>query len=240
MHIEFNDLSKRFGDTTALDQASLNVPPGSIVAVIGENGAGKSTLLALLAGVLAADGGLIRFDGLPFSRENLEQRRRLLFTPDVPLMFMERSVASNIATLAFLHDAKVEDHEAGLTRMLDETGIAALLKRSAGSLSRGQLWKAFLACACVIRPELWLVDEPFASGMDVIGMGVFRRLARKLADAGGIIVYTTQMVDLAADFSDHVCVLRNGRVVLWETSAKVREMIAAAPEGQENVLRGLR
>ncbi len=240
MHIEFNDLSKRFGDTTALDQASLNVPPGSIVAVIGENGAGKSTLLALLAGVLAADGGLIRFDGLPFSRENLEQRRRLLFTPDVPLMFMERSVASNIATLAFLHDAKVEDHEAELTRMLDETGIAALLKRSAGSLSRGQLWKAFLACACVIRPELWLVDEPFASGMDVIGMGVFRRLARKLADAGGIIVYTTQMVDLAADFSDHVCVLRNGRVVLWETSAKVREMIAAAPEGQENVLRGLR
>lgn len=240
MHIEFNDLSKRFGDTTALDQASLSVPPGSIVAVIGENGAGKSTLLALLAGVLAADGGLIRFDGHPFSRENLEQRRRLLFTPDVPLMFMERSVASNIATLAFLHDARVEDHEAELTAMLDETGIAALLRRSAGSLSRGQLWKAFLACACVIRPELWLVDEPFASGMDVIGMGVFRRLARKLADAGGIIVYTTQMVDLAADFSDHVCVLRNGRVALWETSARVREMIAAAPEGQENVLRGLR
>lgn len=84
------------------------------------------------------------------------------------------------------------------------------------------------------------MDEPFASGMDVIGMGVFRRLARRLADAGGIIVYTTQMVDLAADFSDHVCVLRNGRVVLWETSAKVREMIAASPEGQENVLRGLR
>lgn len=240
MHIEINDLSKRFGDTTALDQAGLNVPPSSIIAVIGENGAGKSTLLALLAGVLAADSGLIRFDGQVFSRENLEQRKRLLFTPDVPLMFMDRSVASNIATLASLYDAKVEAREAELTRMLDETGVAALLKRGVGSLSRGQLWKAFMACACVIQPELWLVDEPFASGMDVIGMGVFRRLARKLADAGSTIIYTTQMVDLAADFSDHVCVLRNGRVALWETSAKVREMIAAAPEGQENVLRGLR
>lgn len=240
MHIELSDLSKRFGSTVALDHASLSVPPSSIISVIGENGAGKSTLLALLAGVLAPDQGLIRFDGHVFSREILEQRKRLLFTPDIPVMFMNRTVASNIATLAALYDARVEEHEAELTALLDETGIAALLKRSAGSLSRGQLWKAFMACVCVIQPELWLVDEPFASGMDAIGMGVFRRLVRKMADAGATIIYTTQMVDLAAEFSDHVCVLRHGRVALWEKSERVREMIAAGPEGQENVLRGLR
>ena len=240
MHIELNQLSKQFGSTIALDQVDLNVPPSSIVAVLGENGAGKSTLLSLLAGVLAPDEGLIRYDGQTFSRENLELRKRLLFTPDVPLMFLDRSVASNIATFASLYDARVEDHDAELTQILDETSIAALLNRSVGSLSRGQIWKAFMACVTVVRPELWLVDEPFASGMDVIGMGVFRRLARGLADAGGTLIYTTQMVDLAADFSDHVCVLRQGRVALWETSARVREMIAAAPEGQENVLRGLR
>jgi ABC-2 type transport system ATP-binding protein len=240
MHIELNQLSKQFGSTIALDQVDLNVPPSSIVAVLGENGAGKSTLLSLLAGVLAPDEGLIRYDGQTFSRENLELRKRLLFTPDVPLMFLDRSVASNIATFASLYDARVEDHDAELTQILDETSIAALLNRSVGSLSRGQIWKAFMACVTVVRPELWLVDEPFASGMDVIGMGVFRRLARGLADAGGTLIYTTQMVDLAADFSDHVCVLRQGRVALWETSTRVREMIAAAPEGQENVLRGLR
>lgn len=240
MHIELNDLSKRFGNTNALDHVNLNVPPSSIIAVLGENGAGKSTLLSLLAGVLAPDQGLIRFDGETFSRENLELRKRLLFTPDVPVMFMDRSIAANIATFAALHGTRVEDHEAELIHLMEETGIAALLKRSAGSLSRGQLWKAFMACAATVQPELWLVDEPFASGMDVIGMGVFRRLARKLADAGGTIFYTTQMVDLAADFSDHVCVLRQGRIVLWETSAKVQEMIRATPEGQENVLRGLR
>ncbi|MDZ4403314.1 ABC transporter ATP-binding protein [Prosthecobacter sp.] len=240
MHIELNDLSKRFGRTTALDHVDLNVPPSSIIAVLGENGAGKSTLLSLLGGVLAPDQGLIRYDGQTFSREKLELRKRLLFTPDVPFMFMDRSIAANIATFASLYDARVEEHDAELTHMLEETSIAALLDRSAGSLSRGQLWKAFMACVTVVRPELWLVDEPFASGMDVIGMGVFRRLARKLADTGGTLIYTTQMVDLAAEFSDHVCVLRQGHVVLWETSTRVREMIASAPEGQENVLRGLR
>ncbi|WP_395745832.1 ABC transporter ATP-binding protein [Prosthecobacter sp.] len=240
MHIELNDLSKRFGHTTALDHVDLSVPPSSIIAVLGENGAGKSTLLSLLAGVLAPDEGLIRFDGEAFSREKIELRRRLLFTPDAPLMFMERSIASNIASFAALYGTRVEDHAEELTHLLEETGMAALLNRSAGSLSRGQLWKAFMACVTAVQPELWLVDEPFASGMDVIGMGVFRRLARKLADEGGTIVYTTQMVDLAADFSDHVCVLRQGRIVLWETSSKVQEMIRAAPEGQEHVLRGLR
>ncbi|WP_395751417.1 ABC transporter ATP-binding protein [Prosthecobacter sp.] len=240
MHIELNDLSKRFGSTTALDHVNLNVPPSSIIAVLGENGAGKSTLLSLLAGVLSPDDGLIRFDGQSFSREKLELRKRLLYTPDVPLMFMDRSIASNIATFAALYGTKVENHEVELTQLLEETGIAALLNRSAGSLSRGQLWKAFMACAATVEPELWLVDEPFASGMDVIGMGVFRRLARKLADAGSTLFYTTQMVDLAAGFSDHVCVLRQGKIVLWETSAKVLEMIRATPEGQENVLRGLR
>lgn len=240
MHIELNDLSKRFGGTIALDRANLSVPPSSIIAVLGENGAGKSTLLSLLAGVLAPDEGLIRFDSQTFIREKLELRKRLLFTPDVPLMFMDRGIASNIATFAALYGTRVIDREADLIHLLEETGVAALMERSTGSLSRGQLWKAFMACVTVVQPELWLVDEPFASGMDVIGMGVFRRLARKLADAGSTIVYTTQMVDLAADFSDHVCVLRRGRVVLWETSAKLKQMIQAAPEGQENVLRGLR
>ena len=239
MHIELNDLSKRFGSTVALDHVKLNVPPSSIIAVLGENGAGKSTLLSLLAGVLAPDDGMIRFDGQVFSREKLELRKRLLFTPDVPLMFLDRSIATNIATFASLYGTSIDDHDLMLTRLLDETGIASLLKRSAGSLSRGQLWKAFMACVTVVNPELWLVDELFASGMDVIGMGVFRRLARRLADGGGTIIYTTQMVDLAAGFSDHVCVLRQGRIALWETSARVSEIIANAPEGQEQVLRGL-
>lgn len=240
MHIELSGVSKRFGHTKALDQVDLNLPPSSIIAVLGENGAGKSTLLTLLAGVVSPDAGMIRFDGEPFSREKLAQRKRLLFTPDVPLLFLDKSIATNIATLAALYDARIEEHNEQLTRVLEETSIAALLNRSAGSLSRGQLWKAFMACVTVIRPGLWLVDEPFASGMDVIGMGVFRRLAQNLAETGSTILYTTQMVDLAAHFSDHICVLRQGRVALWENSIKVREMIAAAPQGQENVLRGLR
>ena len=97
-----------------------------------------------------------------------------------------------------------------------------------------------MACVAAIEPELWLVDEPFASGMDALGMGAFRRLARHLADQGSTVIYTTQMVEMAAEFSDHVCVIREGKLALWESSAAIREQLSHDPEGVENILRGLR
>ncbi len=239
MHIELSTVTKHFGDTAALDAVDLNVPPSSIIAVLGENGAGKSTLLRLLAGVCVPDAGLIRYDGHSFNRERLDLRKRMLFTPDTPLVFPDHSVARNISLFCGIYGVTLADREPEMRRWLMETGAAALMRKPAGHLSRGQVWKAALACVAAVQPELWLVDEPFASGMDALGMGAYRRLARHLAEQGGSVIYTTQMVELAAGFADHVCVLRNGAVVLWETAEKVREILAAGEEGAENVLRGL-
>lgn len=113
-----------------------------------------------------------------------------------------------------------------------------MIRRTTAHLSRGQLWKAGLGCVAAIEPELWLVDEPFASGMDALGMGAFRRLARHLADQGGTVIYTTQMVEMAAGFSDYLCVIREGEMKLWASSDEVRKRLAADPDGVENLLRG--
>lgn len=82
------------------------------------------------------------------------------------------------------------------------------------------------------------MDEPFASGMDALGMGAFRRMAKHLADQGGTIIYTTQMVEMAVHFSDYVCVIREGELVLWENSAKTRSRISNDPNCAEIILRG--
>lgn len=239
MHIELQDVSKTFGHTEALRNFHLNVPPSSIVVLVGENGAGKSTLLHILAGVCVPDRGIVRYDGKVFSRENLALRKRLHFTPDMPLFFPDQSVARNIATFAGIYGKPTHGREEFLASWLEDTGAAALMKRTAANLSRGQLWKAGLGCVAAIEPELWLVDEPFASGMDALGMGAFRRLARHLADQGGTVIYTTQMVEMAVDFSDQVCVIREGEMKLWASSGEVRERLAADPDGAENLLRGV-
>jgi len=125
-----------------------------------------------------------------------------------------------------------------LAHWFEETGAAALMRKTAGNLSRGQIWKAGLGCVAMIEPELWLVDEPFASGMDAVGMAAFRRLARHLVDRGGTVIYTTQMVGMAAEFSDHVCVIREGELVLWEDSEITRRRMADDADAAEHILKG--
>lgn len=238
MHIELRNVSKSFGATKALRNVDLDIPPVSIVALLGENGAGKSTLLRVLAGVNVPDEGMLRFDGRIYQREDLPLRRRLHFTPDMPLLFPDQSVARNIATFAAVYEKPTAGREDHLTHWLGETGAAALMRRTAGLLSRGQMWKVGLACVAAVEPDLWLVDEPFASGMDALGMGAFRRLARHLAERGGTVIYSTQMVEMAADFSDHVCVIREGAVVLHEPSPGIRTRLKDDPRGSENILLG--
>ncbi len=238
MHIELQSVNKTYGRTHALRDFDFNVPPSSIVALLGENGAGKSTLLRILAGVSVPDSGVVRYDGQVFDRENLSLRKRLHFTPDMPLFFPDQTVARNIATFAALYGKPTAGREKFLAGWLEDTGAAALMNRTVGRLSRGQIWKAGLGCVAAIEPELWLVDEPFASGMDALGMGAFRRLARHLAEQGGIVIYTTQMVEMAAEFSDHLCVIREGARIAWEPGDEIRSRLVSDPGGAENLLRG--
>ncbi len=238
MHIEMREVTKSFGRTRALAGIVLNVPPASVVALLGANGAGKSTLLRVLAGVCVPDDGLVRYDGKTFSREDLALRRRLHFTPDMPVLFPDQTVARNLATFAEVYQTPVAGREESIAYWLEETGAAGLMRRTVGRLSRGQIWKAELACVAVVEPELWLVDEPFASGMDAMGLGAFRRLARHLVECGGTIIYTTQIVEMAVNFADHVCVIRDGKLVLWEPAEEIRRRLASDPNGAENLLRG--
>lgn len=238
MHIELQNVCKTFRRTRALKNLNLSVPPSTIVSLLGENGAGKSTLLRILAGLCVPDSGMVRYDGTVFNRENLPLRKRLHFTPDMPLLFPDQSVARNIATFAALYEKPTVGREDHLSHWLEETGAAALMRKTAGNLSRGQFWKAGLGCVAMIEPELWLVDEPFASGMDAVGMAAFRRLARHLVDQGGTVIYTTQMVGMAAEFSDHVCVIREGELILWEGSDITRRHMADDPDAAEHILKG--
>jgi ABC-type multidrug transport system ATPase subunit len=237
MQIELRDLQKRFGPGPAVDAVNLVIAPGSMVAVLGENGAGKSTLLRLLAGVCVPDQGQVCYDGDVFTRGRLDLRRRLLFTPDTPLLFQDQTVARNLAAFSAIYGISLEEREAELAAWMEGTGAAPLIRRTAGKLSRGQVWKVALAIAATVKPELWLVDEPFASGMDAAGLAAFRKLARWLTAEGGTVVFTTQIVELAVESADWVCVLREGRAVVWDRAEKLRERLGQAGEdGAERLL----
>lgn len=239
MHISIQGVAKTFRRVKALDGFDLDVPPSSIVALVGENGAGKSTLLRILAGISVPDEGMVLYDSVIFDRENMDLRKRLHFVPDMPLLFHDQTVARNIANFTKLYGKTLEGCEEEFGARLEDIGCTSLVKREAGKLSRGQMWKTGLACVAAIEPELWLADEPFASGMDEIGMGAYRRLARHLVGKGSTVIYTTQMISMAVNFSDYTCVIRNGKPLLFAESRRLRSYLETDPEGAEKILRGV-
>ncbi|TLD71074.1 ABC transporter ATP-binding protein [Phragmitibacter flavus] len=240
MRARLNEISKRFGGTVALDELTLDLPAGSVVAVLGLNGAGKSTLLKVMAGVSALDAGTVLYDGEVFHRERLDLRRRLLFTSESPMFFPGKSVLRNLAVFLEVYEKNAAEREERIVELLQETGMAGLVLKEAGTLSRGQVWKLALACAVAVRPELWLVDEPFASGMDVLGLAAFKRVARSLADEGGLVIYTTQLAEMAVGFADYICLLNEGRVALWESSESVKRRLKDEGVEVAELFRGMR
>jgi ABC-type multidrug transport system ATPase subunit len=209
MNILIEKVSKKFGRLWALEEVSLELEAGQVVGVLGANGAGKTTFLNCLAGIVMPSQGRIYYDREVFHRGKLGLRRRLMFLPDFPMAFAQMNVLQHIAMCIRLYDRAEPDAD-NVARTLDQLNILALAGMPLGTMSRGQLYKACLAGLLLIDPELWILDEPMASGMDPMGIAYFKQQARLAAARGRTIVYTTQILEIAERFSDRICVLDHG------------------------------
>jgi ABC-type multidrug transport system ATPase subunit len=209
MNIRIDKVSKKFGRLWALEEVSLDLEPGQVVGILGANGAGKTTLLNCLAGIVVPSQGRIYYDGEAFNRGKLSLRRRLMFLPDFPMAFARMNVLQHIAMCIRLYE-RTEPDANNVARILDQLNILALAGMPLGTMSRGQLYKTCLAGLLVIDPELWILDEPMASGMDPIGIAYFKQQAKLATARGRTVVYTTQILEIAEKFSDRICVLDHG------------------------------
>ena len=160
-----------------------------------------------------------------------------MFLPDFPMAFARMNVLQHIAMCVRLYERPEPDTER-VAAILDHLGILVYAGMPLGSMSRGQLYKAGLAALLVVDPELWILDEPFASGMDPMGIAYFKQQAKSATQQGRTVIYTTQILEIAEKFSDRICVLDHGGLRM---NGKAGEMWDAAGKGSlEDVLAGLR
>lgn len=217
MQILLKEVQKTFGRTRALGGVSLRIDPGQIVAVLGVNGSGKTTLLRALAGVVAPDRGEILFDDEPFRLNRLDQRKRLWFLPDFPPLFDEETLLDNLSLILRCFDADGPGVEDKVASLLGELSLLEKAHLPVGQLSRGQRYKTALAALVAADPELWLLDEPYASGIDPAGQIVLERETRAASARGRTILFTTQFIDAAKRLASRVVVLQGGEVRLDST-----------------------
>ncbi len=233
MRVELRHLTKKFGSLTALDNFSLTLEPGQVTALIGLNGAGKTTLFRCLAGINAPTRGDVLFDGARFSRERLDLRRRMTFLADFPALYSGMSTLEHIALMVRVYERPAADLEERLIPILGDMDLLAQAEAPIARLSRGQMYKAALAGLFAVQPDLWLLDEPFASGLDPRGLGVLKAQARLAAAQGAAILYSTQILEVAQKFSDRVCILDRGKLRAEFSRAELNALPETGPASIE-------
>jgi ABC-type multidrug transport system ATPase subunit len=242
MQIELQSVIKKYLGQVALSNVTTKLSEGSIIAILGVNGAGKSTLLKCLSTQIQCTRGEILMDGEPLRRANIQQRRRLHFLPDSPYLVPHIDPVTHVGMVLDAygigsHEDSASKIDGTLKEKSTATNVAQLFKefsllgceaKPMSSLSRGQQYKTALTAMITLDRELWLLDEPFASGMDPLGINAFKRHARHAAQRGRTVVYTTQILEIVESFADQVIVLNAGELVAAGTLDEIRGLATEA------------
>jgi ABC-type Mn2+/Zn2+ transport system ATPase subunit len=215
--LELRDVAAGYDGRWALVDVSMEVPAGSLVAVIGPNGSGKSTLLRVVLGLVPHRRGQVTMGGRPVDR------RRVAYVPQRELVDWSFPISAAqvvmMGRFAHLGPVRGPTHEdrAAVGAALGRVGMAALGDRQIGSLSGGQQQRIFLARALVQEADLLLLDEPM-TGVDRATEEAIATLMHELRDGGTTVLYASHDLETAADTSDLLCFV-NGRVVAFGTPA---------------------
>jgi putative ABC transport system ATP-binding protein len=214
--IEARDVHRSYGQTPALQGATVAVPSGEIVAVMGPSGSGKSTLLHCLAGIYPPDTGEVWFDGQRLDRMSDKQRTKLRrtsfgFVFQFGQLVPELTAADNIALPLLLSRVGRRSAYRQAAGWLDRLGLAELAGRRTGEVSGGQAQRVALARALVTRPRLLFADEPTGSLDSLAGEQVMELLVSLARQEGTTVVLVTHEARVAA-YSDRMVMVRDGRV----------------------------
>jgi len=199
------NVTRRFGEATALDDVSLDIRSGQIVGLLGPNGAGKSTLLSLVQGLRRPSSGTVElFGGSP---QNARSRTRLGSTPQATALPETLRVGEVIDFVGAHFENAVP-----VAEVLEEFGLVELARKQTGALSGGQKRRLSVALAFVGRPELVLLDEP-TTGLDVDARRVLWEAIRRQQHAGATIVITSHYLEEIEALAERVVVIDGGRVL---------------------------
>ena len=225
--LEVDGLTKRYGTKLALSDLSFSVRPGEVYGFVGANGAGKTTAMRIMLGVLAADSGVVRWQGKPVT---FETRRRFGYMPEERGLYPKMRVTEHLVYLARLHGLDRATATRSADALTERLGVAERRTDAIEKLSLGNQQRVQLAAALVHDPEVLVLDEPF-SGLDPVGVDALAGVLLERARRGVPVVFSSHQLDLVERLCDSVGIINAGRMVATGTVEDLR-----AQEGRRQLL----
>jgi len=220
--LELEGLRRRYGNVTALDGLSFEVPSGQVVGFLGPNGAGKTTAMRAIFGLTDLEAGIVRWDGAPV---NQAARRRFGYMPEERGLYPGMQVGEQLEYLGRLHGLGTPDAVHATDTWLERLEIADRRDSKVETLSHGNQQRVQLAAALVHQPELIVLDEPL-SGLDPSGIDAIGRVLVDQAKAGSCVVFSSHQLDQVEDLCERVTIIDHGRLVV---SGTVDELETSGP-----------
>ena len=236
--LRFEDVTVRYGATTAVDGVSLSVPPGQVVGLVGESGSGKSTLARAAVGLAPVSGGAITLDGRPVPTRGRNRPLQMVFQDPYSSLDPRMSIGESVAE-AMQRGGSRSERRAEVERLLELVHLdPARAGARPSELSGGQRQRVALARALAGRPAVVIADE-ITSALDVSIQGAVLNLVRELQRELGLsMLVISHNLAVVRYVATHVAVMHDGRIVEEGPTAQVladpdhdytRELLAAIP-----------
>ena len=210
--IETQQLTRYYGDFTAVDNVSFNINTGEIVGLLGHNGAGKTTIMKMLTGFIEPSSGTALIDGLNISENRTKIQSKIGYLPENCPVYPEMTVIDYLEYTANLRGITGQQACSAVRYGIRQTDLKAKARDPISTLSRGYRQRVGVAQAILSQPEILILDEP-TNGLDPSQIQHMRELILGLGKQATVIISTHIMQEVQA-VCDRVLIVRNGRLVL--------------------------
>jgi ABC-2 type transport system ATP-binding protein len=212
--IEVRNLTKRYGELTAIRDVSFSVARGEILGFLGPNGAGKTTTMRILTGYMPASAGTATVDGFDVFESSFEVRRRIGYLPETPPLYTDMTVEGYLDFVARIKGVARMEIAGATERAMQTCGLLDVRHRLTGHLSKGYRQRVGLAQALIHDPPVLVLDEP-TIGLDPRQIIEIRKLIRTLAGDRTVIL-STHILPEVSQICEKVVILSSGRIALEE------------------------
>lgn len=209
MSLVVENLTKKFGEKTAVDKLSFTMHQPEVFGLLGTNGAGKTTTIRTILGIMEADGGSAQWNNRKITREALS----FGYLPEERGIYMKTKVLEQLIYFGMLRGMKREEAKKSALNYMERLGVMEYKNMPAEKLSKGNQQKVQLISAILHNPRLVFLDEPF-SGLDPVNGKVLRELVGELVEEGKYIILSTHQMETVEEYCKNLVILDRGKTIL--------------------------
>lgn len=222
--IEVSDLTKKYGDNTAVSHLSFTVGEGQVYGFLGPNGAGKTTTMNVMTGYLAATEGTVSIDGHDIFEEPELAKQQIGYLPEQPPLYSDMTAREYLRFLAELKKVDKKSIDGEISRVVGVTGTADVQNRLIKFLSKGYRQRVGLAGALIGSPKVLILDEPTV-GLDPKQVVEIRSLIKELGRTHTVI-FSSHILSEVSSICDTVLIISHGRLVACDTPSNLAKMMS--------------